>query len=152
MPVALFATVLSTIVNQIAWTYQWWTFKVTLFPWDKVIPLPTVYGVFLVGTIWIFAFTFRKFWLYVLVNLIVDGIYVFALSVWLNHLGVRESGNLPPLINLSLMTAFAQILYVYQMWQEGIWLPTKTGNKEEEIGNAPDSPRPLGIRARIKAK
>ncbi|MEH7308876.1 hypothetical protein [Neobacillus drentensis] len=121
MPVALFATVLNTIIAQMAWSYNWWKFKDTLFTWDKIAPLFTVYGVFLIGTIWIFHFTFRKFWIYICVNLLIDLFYGMGLTKMLNKLGSRENGSFSPFQNLLAMTILAVILYLYQLWQEGIF-------------------------------
>ena len=121
MPVALFATVLNTILAQMAWSYNWWKFKETLFTWDKLAPLFTVYGVFLVGTIWIFYFTFRRFWIYIIVNLIIDLFYGMGLTKMLNKLEIRENGSFSPLQNLLAMTILAVILYLYQIWQERIF-------------------------------
>lgn len=118
MPVALFATVLNTIIGQLAWKYDWWDFKETLFSWDKIAPLYTVYSIFLVGTIWIFYFTFRKFWIYFVVNIIVDLLYGLVFANFLGKLDIREKGNLSPLQNLLLMTFIGIILYLYQLWQE----------------------------------
>ncbi|MBT2686626.1 hypothetical protein J7I93_00350 [Bacillus sp. ISL-47] len=119
MPVALLATVLNTIVAQLAWTYNWWEFKETLFSWDKIAPLFTVYSIFLAGTIWIFYFTFRKFWLYFIVNIIVDLFYGFVFTKFLNSLHIRENGSFSPMANLLAMTILAVLLYIYQLWQEG---------------------------------
>lgn len=150
MPVALFATVINTILGEIAWTYNWWKFKETLFAWDKVIPLFTVYGVFLVGTIWIFVFTFRKFWIYMLVNLMTDLFYGFGLATWLNKLGIRSGGgNISPIQNLLLMLSIAIILYVYQLWQEGL-IGGGNENKEELAEKEPV--KTFKIRSRVKAK
>jgi hypothetical protein len=121
MPVALFATVLNTILAQMAWSYNWWEFKETLFSWDKIAPLFTVYGIFLVGTIWIFYFTFRKFWIYMIVNLIIDLFYGMGLTKMLNNLEIRETGSFSPFTNLMTMTILAVILYLYQLWQEDIY-------------------------------
>lgn len=119
MPVALLATVLNTIIAQLAWTYNWWEFKESLFKWDKIAPLFTVYSIFLVGTIWIFYFTYRKFWIYIIVNLIVDLFYGIVFTKFLNSLEIRENGSFSPLSNLLTMTVLAVLLYFYQMWQEG---------------------------------
>ncbi|MCZ8520366.1 MULTISPECIES: hypothetical protein [Paenibacillus] len=122
MPVALFATVLNTIAYQIAWTYNWWQYKITLFAWDKVAQIHTVYGVFLVGTLWIFHYTFRKFWVYMLVNLGTDLIYAYGFRTLWKILGVTApQGIMPPIGSVIIMTGFALLLYAYQMWQEGIW-------------------------------
>lgn len=121
MPVALFATVLNTIIAQLAWKFNWWKFNEGLFSWDKIAPLYTVYGVFLVGTIWIFYFTFRKFWVYVIVNIIVDLFYGMGMVKLLNKLNIRENGSFTPLQNLLTMTVLAILLYLYQLWQERIF-------------------------------
>jgi hypothetical protein len=121
MPVALFATVLNTILAQMAWSYNWWKFKETLFSWDKIAPLFTVYGIFLVGTIWIFYFTFRKFWIYIVVNLIVDCIYSFGFrALWKKLKITTSAGNLSPIEGILIMTIISISLYIYQMWQEGL--------------------------------
>jgi hypothetical protein len=121
MPVALFATLINTIIYQVAWTYDWWKYKETLFSWDKVVQMHTVYGFFLVGTIWIFYFTFRKFWLFVIVNLIVDCIYSFGFrALWKKLKITTATANLSPLEGVLLMTIISLILYIYQMWQEGL--------------------------------
>jgi hypothetical protein len=120
MPVALFATVINTIMYQVAWTYDWWKYKETLFAWDKVAQIHTVYGVFLIGTIWIFYLTFDKFWAYLIVNLIVDCIYSFGFrTLWKKLKITTAGGNLSPLEGILIMTIIAIILYGYQKWQEG---------------------------------
>gem|GEM_PF-2544205 len=149
MPVALLTIALNTLINQMAWTFDWWKFKMTLFSWDKIVPLFTVYGVFFIGTIWIFAFTFRKFWLYMFVNVIVDLGYGFGLASMLENLGVRERGDFSPLQNLILMTVFAVILYVYQLWQEGI---LGSGHKNTERNREGRSPLRITWRQREKAR
>ncbi|WP_408006417.1 hypothetical protein ACJROX_17125 [Pseudalkalibacillus sp. A8] len=121
MPVALLTAVLNTILAQLAWHYNWWKFKETLFAWDKIAPLFTVYSIFIVGTIWIFYFTFRKFWVYLIVNIIIDLFYGVVFVRILNKLEIRENGIISPIQNLLLMTAIAFILYLYQIWQEKIF-------------------------------
>lgn len=150
MPVALFAATVNGIVNEVAWTYHWWTFKETLFPWDKVTPLATTYGIFLAGTIWIFAFTFGRFWIYLIVNFIVDCIYNFGLGWVFTKLGIR-TGNIAALQDLLLMTAFGLALYVYQLWQSGVILGDKRGNTYTRTTD--DKPaRGFSIRAKSKAR
>jgi hypothetical protein len=120
MPVALLATVINTIFYQVAWTYDWWKYKETLFAWDKVAQIHTVYGVFLVGTIWIFHFTFGKFLLYFIINLIVDCIYSFGFRALWKKLKITTAGGiLSPFEGIIIMTFIAIILYGYHKWQEG---------------------------------
>ena len=118
MPVAFLATIINTIIAQIAWFHHWWKFNESLFYWDKIAPLFTVYGVFLIGTMWIFYFTFNKFWIYMLVNAIIDFFYGFIFSRILNMREIREDGEISSLLNFLLMMFIAVILYLYQLWQD----------------------------------
>jgi hypothetical protein len=43
-----------------------------------------------------------------------------GLTKMLNKLEIRENGNFSPLQNLVTMTILAVILYLYQLWQEGL--------------------------------
>ncbi|WP_052487924.1 hypothetical protein [Gordoniibacillus kamchatkensis] len=150
MPVALLATVLNSIVNQLAWTYHWWTFNMTLFPWDKTMPLFTVYGVFLVGTMWIFRFTFRKFWVFFIVNMLVDAFYGFGLTVLLNTMGVRSNGTITPIQNLLLMTCIGLILYAFQLWYEGV-IGGRENTRKASADERAKSPRPrVGSKAKAR--
>jgi len=117
MPVALFVTVINTLVYQAAYYYNWWR-ESGLFGWDKVANVPWVYSAYLVATIWIFRYTYGRFWLYLIVNLIIDGGYVFGWYPIQIKLGMA-SGWLPNYTTYLMMTAVSLIIYVYQMWQEG---------------------------------
>ena len=128
MPVALFATVISTLVNQIAFANNWWSFA-SMFGWDKIIPVYKVYGVFLVGTLWIFALTFGKFWLFLIVNFLVDLFFSFVYGKVLTKFGISTSGNLSVVQDLILMTAQGILLYGYQMWQEKIFREPRYNQK-----------------------
>ncbi|AEI43371.1 hypothetical protein [Paenibacillus mucilaginosus] len=131
MPVALLATVMNTIVYQMAWTYGWWKYKETLFPWDKVAQVHTVYGAFLAGTLWIFRFTYGRFWIYMMVNIGVDLTYAFGLRMLWKTLGITAGGNLPPWGSFALMTFMALLLYLYQMWQEKAFAPAPSPAEEK---------------------
>jgi len=123
MPVALFVTVINTLIYQAAYHYNWWR-ETGLFGWDKVANVPWVYSAYLVATIWIFKFTYRKFWRYFIVNLVLDGSYVYIWYPIQRKLGMAE-GWLPSFTTYLLMIGVALLIYLYQMWQEGELLKTK---------------------------
>ena len=116
MPVALFVTVVNTIIYQVAYHYNWWR-EMGLFEWDKVANVPWVYSAYLVATIWIFKFTYRKFWRYLIVNLILDGSYIYIWYPIQRKLGMAE-GWLPAFTTYLIMIAVSLLIYLYQMWQE----------------------------------
>jgi len=116
MPVALFATVIVTLLYQAAYHYNWWR-EMGLFGWDKIANVPWVYSAYLVATIWIFKFTYRKFGRYLIVNLILDGGYIYIWYPIQRKLGMAE-GWLPAFTTYLLMIGVSLLIYLYQMWQE----------------------------------
>lgn len=117
MPVALFVTVVNTLIYQAAHHYNWWR-EAGLFKWDYIANVPWVYSAYLVTTIWVFRFTYGRFWRYLIVNLVVDGAYIYGWYPIQTKLGMA-SGWLPPFPTYMMMTAVAILIYGYQMWQEG---------------------------------
>ena len=118
MPVALFATVIDTLIYQAAYHYNWWR-ETGLFGWDNIANVPWVYSAYLVATIWIFRFTYGRFLRYLLVNLILDGLYIYGWYPIQQKLEMA-SGWLPAFTSYLMMIAVALLIYLFQMWQEGL--------------------------------
>jgi len=122
MSVALFMTVIHTLAYQAAYHYGWW--KETgssLFGWDKVVPVPWVYGAYLVIVIWVFSFTFGKFWMYLTVNILLDGIFMYIVyPVWQRMGLVSSESTLSTIAIVAMMVGFALIIYLYQLWQDKV--------------------------------
>ncbi|WP_018931830.1 hypothetical protein [Gracilibacillus lacisalsi] len=119
MPVALFASLLVTIVFEMGYVFEWWIVHENIVPWGHITSFPLTYGVFIVGTIWIFHFTFDKsFWIYFLSNVIIDAFYAFIglrLLLFLEIYELRNMGNFGIFI---IMVMLAVIIYMYQKWQD----------------------------------
>jgi hypothetical protein len=121
MPVAILASLLVTIIFELGYVYSWWKVQAELVPWDKITSVPLVYGFFLVGTIWIFRFTFgRTFWVYIIVNILMDGFYSFIGLNILIRLGIYKLVNMDNFGIFMLMILLAVIIYPYQKWQDSI--------------------------------
>ncbi|MDP4144940.1 MAG: hypothetical protein Q8936_10745 [Bacillota bacterium] len=118
MPVALFVTVLNTIISQIAWYYKWWVILKPSFPWAPIADFSLVYCCFLVGTIWIFRFTFERFWLFILTNLIIDGVFAFVLTSFVQKAGIIKAVHISNVQTFLLMFCTSIVIYIYQLWQE----------------------------------
>jgi hypothetical protein len=120
MPVTIFTALLVTITFEIAYVYKWWVIKEEIVPWGNITNVSFAYGMFFIGTMWIFYFTYRKFWVYLFTNLVVDGLYVFFFAKLIE-------GKIRVLVNIDKPTLFfvmilqALIIYGYQVWQEGIF-------------------------------
>ena len=121
MPVAILASLLVTMVFEMAFTFNWWTVKEAILPWGHITSIPLTYGVFFAGTIWIYHFTFNKsFWVYILSNVIVDAIYAFVGLNVLIHFGIYELEDMGTLGIFILMFVISVIIYIYQKWQDKI--------------------------------
>ncbi|WP_193571459.1 hypothetical protein [Paenibacillus psychroresistens] len=118
MSVGLFVTVINTLLYQAAYYYKWWR-EPGLFGWDNVIPVPWIYSAYFIATLWIFRYTYKRFWLYILVNLLLDGGYMFLWYPVQQKLGLASSQTtLAPLPTYALMISVALIIYLFQMWQD----------------------------------
>ncbi|MCX8132211.1 MAG: hypothetical protein N3I35_19215 [Clostridia bacterium] len=126
MPVALFVTVINTLIYQAAYYYNWWR-ESGLFGWDKVANVPWVFSAYLVITIWIFRFTYGRFWLYLATNLILDALYIWGWYPIQRRLGMA-TGWLSAFTTYLIMTGVAILIYLYQKWQEGELFNKKHGD------------------------
>jgi hypothetical protein len=120
MPVSLLMTVIHTLAYQAAYHYGWWNEEASsLFGWDKVVPVPWVYGAYLAVVIWVFHFTFRKFWLYLTVNILLDGLFMYLVyPIWQRMGIVSSKSTISTIAITAMMVGFALIIYLYQMWQD----------------------------------
>ncbi|HZG86152.1 hypothetical protein [Paenibacillus sp.] len=120
MPVAIFVSLLVTILFEAAHALKWWVMIDRIVPWGYITNVSFVYGVFLVGTIWIFHLTYRNFWLYMATNVVIDGVFAFVLHHFFE-------GRIYKLVNFNefqvflLMVGLALTIFLYQKWQEGIF-------------------------------
>ncbi len=119
MPVALLGSLLVTLWNEFAYSFNWWSFKTTLVP-SLIVNISFVYGVFLVGTIWIFYFTYRKFWLFLLTNIVIDGFLAFPVNYMFEQVGLYRLVNYNSWNIWFTAAGLSVVLYVYQRWQEEV--------------------------------
>ncbi|QFT87753.1 hypothetical protein FIU87_03725 [Bacillus sp. THAF10] len=121
MPVAIFASFLMTLYNMVAFNQKHWELLVSIIPTLKPLFSSGVLGAFLVITIWIFHFTYGKFFVYLLTNIIVD----FMFAVFPIHYLFQEKFKIYKLINISpwerygLFVFLSVVIYIYHKWQEG---------------------------------
>lgn len=114
MPLALFTLTIIVIVIQMGITTGLWVIRETTFP---LVSIPTyVYGVYPVGAMWIFIFTYGRFWKYLITELVVNSLLVIFGLPWLDNRGILVFHT--PLITFFIVTGVGMLLYIYQMWQE----------------------------------
>ncbi|MDQ1913664.1 hypothetical protein RAC89_25000 [Paenibacillus sp. GD4] len=118
-PVATFTALLVTIVFEIAYSLNWWEMLVSIAPGGEITNISFVYGVFFIGTIWIFYFTYRKFWIFLITNVIIGAMQSFVLSPYLFEGWLFRLNRLNDFQVFLIMVGLSLIIYVYQRWQEG---------------------------------
>ncbi|MEC1525642.1 hypothetical protein P9D43_26935 [Neobacillus niacini] len=131
MPAAIFASFLMIIYNVISKNLMHWEIKETLIPVLKPLFVSGVFGLFPVIVIWIFYFTYRKFWKYLLANIILDFMFaIFPIHYWLQDiLGIYKLINITKWERFILFVATSVVIYGFYKWQEEIIKPEITGAK-----------------------
>jgi len=120
MPLVLFTLTITVIFIQIGITTGLWIIRETTFP---LVSIPTyVYGVYPVGALWIFKFTYGQFWKYLITELVFNFVLVMFVLPWLDRRGIIVFHS--PLISFFIAMGLGMLLYIYQMWQEDSNLAT----------------------------
>jgi hypothetical protein len=123
MPVTLFAVILTTIIHDIGTTLGFWATRESIFPFYQMMPY--FYGTMPILTIWTFKFTYGRFGIYFVTNIILDIVFnFFLLHYFLPSRGLMDF-NISPFLSLPITLIHAIAIYGYQMWQDDILLDTK---------------------------
>lgn len=116
-PVSMAAVILTHIINDFGVTLGFWELKESFPPFKYLQPY--FYGAMPVLTIWVFKFTYDRFWLYMLANTILDiGFNFLLLDYILPSRGIIGFYILP-LYSLPITLVHAAAIYLYQKWQDG---------------------------------
>jgi hypothetical protein len=114
-PVASFASLLVVIESMLSVPFKWWTVKGG--PLKKIInDLSFILGPFFIGTIWIFRFTFGKFWLYSIANILMDAFLAFPVNFVFQKLKVYKLVNFKSKHIFFTSICFAFVIYGFQLF------------------------------------
>jgi hypothetical protein len=116
MPAGLFSALIMTIIFQLAERLNWWVVKETIFPLTNTTPF--VYSFYIVVPVIVLYFTFNSFLIYMLVNAIIDAIYAFGITKWMEYLGIYEFNNINSFGRFLFMQIVAVLIYLFQKWQD----------------------------------
>jgi len=115
----LFTLSLGIVVTEIGVTTGLWILQETTFP---LAVIPTyIYGIFPVIAMWIFKFTYGRFWIYLVAELVLNISYVTILLPWIAGRGIITF--YAPLVSFFVAMSQGMLLYIYQMWQEDTLVP-----------------------------
>ncbi|MFX4261837.1 hypothetical protein ACOBQJ_06520 [Pelotomaculum propionicicum] len=121
MPVALFTSITSMIIVEVGATFKLWALHETVSPLSHTFTYHL--GLAPVATLWLYKFTFEKFWRYVAVEVLYNLGFVLIFIPWLALRGIRENIGATSLTLFLIVTVHGLLLYVYQMWQEDALVP-----------------------------
>lgn len=128
MPVGLLSALTSVIIHETGLTFNWWIALETAYPLQL---MPYLIGLNPVLTMWVLKFTFRKFWWYLAVEIVLNaGFNIIFLGWLLSTLGILKT-NQNPFIGICLTTSHGMALYAYQLWQDGALIHTGKEKKSE---------------------
>lgn len=115
MPAALFTALTNIMIVDMGVSWNWWTIQESIYPLNQILPL--AFG-FLATEIWILKYTYGKFWLFLVVEVLLTFVFILLVQHWLSHLGIWVRINVTNF--LAYVPAVPQFLaiYLYQMWQE----------------------------------
>jgi hypothetical protein len=136
MPVAIFICLIGSSIFEMAYVYHWWELNQSLFFPFIITNVYYIFGAFLVGTIWIFHFTYGHFWRFLITNAVLDLALAYPINYFAEQLGIYRLVHFTNLNVFFLAMSLSIILYGYQLWQDEVLIsPDKTENKHRIKGS-----------------
>ncbi|MFB7302817.1 hypothetical protein [Heyndrickxia sporothermodurans] len=122
MPVSLFMAVLYTILFQMAEVWNWWDVHETSNVFFLTNISSFVYGFLIVTTIYMFYFTYPNFWLFLIVNWVIDLIQALIISPFIfQKVGLYTMNSMSNFGLFIMIAITVPIIYLYQRWQENVF-------------------------------
>jgi len=119
MPAGLFIMATGTFIQEVGLSLNMFVIRQNVFPF--YVQLPIAYGIMPIATMWLLKFTYGRFWLYALSELIFSIVFSYLVLPWLSTRGTQVMINATSLKLLIPTIPHFIIIYLYQMWQEGIF-------------------------------
>lgn len=114
-PVATFSSLLVLILSMLSFRFKWWKVKGGVS--QKIFnDFSFIFGPYFIGTIWIFHLTFRRFWLYGLLNIFMDTLLLYPLNTLFEKLGLYKLTRITSKQLLYTTLSFALGLYGFQLF------------------------------------
>ncbi|WP_245867927.1 hypothetical protein SPSIL_009940 [Sporomusa silvacetica DSM 10669] len=123
MPVGLLTAVTSAIIVESGITLRLWETQETIYPLNQMMPY--VYGLSPVLSMWIMKYTYGRFVIYMVTNIILDIGFSYIFLPSLDNRGIFHFVRATPLVAYLPTIPHTAVLYAYQIWQEGIYVRTE---------------------------
>ncbi|MBO0959736.1 hypothetical protein J1P26_08370 [Neobacillus sp. MM2021_6] len=116
-PGALFVCIWIACESLLAKKRIWWRFYEKLIP-NVMGEIPFIIGPFFIGSIWILKFTFGNFFRYIVLNFVMDFLFVYPGMIALRNMGVVSLVRMKHYQMGILFMAKSVLMYVFQSFAE----------------------------------
>jgi hypothetical protein len=124
LPGVIFMNLYLVAEGRFAEKKKWWWFPYSVKP-NVLAELPLILGPFLVGPLWVLKYTYGKFNLYLLVNIIIDSLFTYLGIDWFKKIGYATLVRLTK-VQLSFVFLIKTfLLYGFQVLYEKCFNPTQ---------------------------
>ncbi|MEA3321158.1 MAG: hypothetical protein U9Q88_14210 [Bacillota bacterium] len=129
LPGTLFMSILIALESIVAEKYKWWAIYKKIPPYF-VNEFAFIIGPFFAGSLWILRLTYGRFYLYLLLNAVVDAIFVYPIYVLFKNMGIFELKKMNSHQLYGLFLIKALLMYGFQaLWEKYV---RKSSTKEPE--------------------
>lgn len=135
--VGFLSTILCIIVYETGIRNMWWATRENIYPFVEILAF--FFSFFLIIPMWLLKYTYGRFGLYLTVDTILNAIFAFTILPWLGTRGILDYNA--SLIAFIFESIVAIILYKFQIWHEGIYVPS--GTKSFSYNLQPAATKPL---------
>ncbi|MEN6462176.1 MAG: hypothetical protein ABFC94_12500 [Syntrophomonas sp.] len=130
LPVGLFASLTSIIIIDVGSALNLWTLKQNIFPLGKIFPYHLGMGP--VVTMWLFKFTYGKFWRFLTVDTILNLLFAFLLIPFIDRRGIRAT-FVSYWIPFWIAAIQGLVIYLYQVILDGVPVIFKAYNLDPAV-------------------
>ncbi|WP_318504016.1 hypothetical protein [Bacillus sp. T3] len=114
LPTIIFSNLVVALISEVSRELKWWKVKNPIFP-KLATDVSFVFGPFTIVNFWIFKLTYKKFWIYLLINIFADYLFAYPLTTLAEKLKVYKMVRMSrmQLFLLSIVVAIFNYLYQY---------------------------------------
>ncbi|MDR7866404.1 MAG: hypothetical protein RIN56_06250 [Sporomusaceae bacterium] len=143
MPVALLSALASVLAVEMGENLGWFVYGESAYPLRTGYYI--IFGLNIVTTMWLFYFLYGRFWKYTAIDIVLNFGFIYLFHVYfLGGRGLFREVGITPFTNALIPSAVGALLYAYQMWQEGIFVPAeRTATAGHSRILRPEAAKPL---------
>ena len=142
MPVALLSALTSVLAIEMGENLGWFAYGESAYPLRTGYYI--IFGLNIVTTIWLFYYVYGQFWKYVAIDTVLNFGFIYLFHVYfLGSRGLFHEVGITPFTNVMITSGAGVLAYGYQLWQEGIFVPSERTQTARHRILQPEAAKPL---------